>query len=167
MIQDIMNIEAHHADCLNTRNIACRLFYVFCFISSDEESLLLNGEIAHHLNNLLSLGSFEFEAVENYVPQTGKGDKSGSSDSGFEVGSDEDYIIRAAEVAVNNGQLSTTTLQMKLKLGYARASRIIDELEERVLAQVDNAVEVIRSGISADLLVHTGPEIVGIAIQGV
>ncbi len=71
------------------------------------------------------------EAVENYVPQTGKGDKSGSSDSGFEVGSDEDYIIRAAEVAVNNGQLSTTMLQKKLKLGYARASRIIDELEER------------------------------------
>ncbi|MBO7395704.1 MAG: DNA translocase FtsK 4TM domain-containing protein [Ruminococcus sp.] len=71
------------------------------------------------------------EAVENYVPQTGKGDKSGSTDSGFEVGSDEDYIIRAAEVAVNNGQLSTTMLQKKLKLGYARASRIIDELEER------------------------------------
>ena len=71
------------------------------------------------------------EAVENYVPQTGNGDKSGSSDSGFEVGSDEDYIIRAAEVAVNNGQLSTTMLQKKLKLGYARASRIIDELEER------------------------------------
>ncbi|MCQ2491207.1 MAG: DNA translocase FtsK [Ruminococcus sp.] len=71
------------------------------------------------------------EAVENYVPQTAKGDKSGSSDSGFEVGSDEDYIIRAAEVAVNNGQLSTTMLQKKLKLGYARASRIIDELEER------------------------------------
>ena len=44
---------------------------------------------------------------------------------------------------------------------------MFDELEERVLAQVDNAVEVIRSGISADLLVHTGPEIVGIAIQGV
>lgn len=45
-------------------------------------------------------------------------------------------------------------------------SDMFDELEERVLAQVDNAVEVIRSGISADLLVHTGPEIVGIAIQG-
>ena len=71
------------------------------------------------------------EAVENYVPQTGKGDKSGSTDSGFEVGSDEDYIVRATEVAVNNGQLSTTMLQKKLKLGYARASRIIDELEDR------------------------------------
>ena len=34
-------------------------------------------------------------------------------------------------MAVNNGQISTTLLQRKLKLGYARASRIMDELEER------------------------------------
>lgn len=70
------------------------------------------------------------EAVENFVPQT-KGDRGGSSDSGFSGGTDEDYIIRGAEVAVNAGQLSTTMLQKKLKLGYARASRIMDELEER------------------------------------
>lgn len=70
------------------------------------------------------------EAVENFVPQT-KGDHGGMSESGFEAGSDEDYIFRGAEVAVTNGQISTTMLQKKLKLGYARASRIIDELEER------------------------------------
>ncbi len=71
------------------------------------------------------------EAVENFVPQT-KGNKSADiSASGFEAGSDEDYVIRGAEVAVNAGQLSTTMLQKKLKLGYARASRIMDELEER------------------------------------
>lgn len=78
-------------------------------------------------------GSYDsniIEAVENFVPQT-KGDRGGTSDSGFEAGSDEDYVIRAAEVAVNNGQLSTTMIQKKLKLGYARASRIMDELEER------------------------------------
>ena len=70
--------------------------------------------------------------VENYAPQTKGGDRGGAaSDSGFEAGSDEDYVIRGAEVAVNNGQLSTTMLQKKLKLGYARASRIMDELEER------------------------------------
>ena len=68
------------------------------------------------------------EAVENYVPQT-KNDR-GASDSGYEAGTDEDLIVRAAEVAINNGQLSTTLLQRKLKLGYARASRIMDELED-------------------------------------
>lgn len=43
---------------------------------------------------------------------------------------DEDYVEKAIEVAVNNGQLSTSMLQRKLKLGYARATRIMDELEE-------------------------------------
>lgn len=70
------------------------------------------------------------EAVENFTPQT-KGDHGTASDSGYETGSDEDYVFRGAEVAVNNGQISTTLLQRKLKLGYARASRIMDELEER------------------------------------
>lgn len=71
------------------------------------------------------------EIVDNYVPQSGKGDHGGAADSGFEAGSDGDFVVRAAEVAVNMGQLSTTMLQKKLKLGYARASRIMDELEER------------------------------------
>ncbi len=67
-------------------------------------------------------------AVESYTPQN-KNDH-GGADSGEPV-TDEDYIVKAAEVAVGNGQLSTTMLQKKLKLGYARASRIMDELEER------------------------------------
>ena len=98
-----------------------------CFASSKD--------INETLNFIRSQATGEYdsrivEAVENFVPQT-KGDHGGSSDSGFETGSDEDLIIRAAEVAVNNGQFSTTMLQRKLKLGYARASRIMDELEER------------------------------------
>lgn len=67
------------------------------------------------------------EAVDKFVPQT-KGDKE-SSDSSAAV-TDGDFVERAIEVAVSNGQLSTTMLQKKLKLGYARASRIMDELEE-------------------------------------
>ncbi len=37
----------------------------------------------------------------------------------------------AIEVAVDAGQISTSMLQRKLKLGYARAARIVDEMEER------------------------------------
>ena len=70
------------------------------------------------------------DAVDNFVPQT-KGDHGSVSESGFDSGSDEDYIVKGAEVAVNAGQVSTTLLQRKLKLGYARASRIMDALEER------------------------------------
>lgn len=68
------------------------------------------------------------EAVESFVP-TSKGDRDDTSE-GAAPGSDEDFIERAMEVAVNSGQLSTTMLQRKLKLGYAKAARIMDELEE-------------------------------------
>jgi len=68
------------------------------------------------------------QAVESFVPQT-KGSGS-SDDSGSVAVTDSDFVEKAIEVAVNNGQLSTSMLQRKLKLGYARAARIMDELEE-------------------------------------
>lgn len=68
------------------------------------------------------------EAVENLTP-VGKNDDS-SSDTSFEGGKDTDYVERAIELGVKNGQLSTSMLQRKLKLGFARAARIMDELEE-------------------------------------
>ena len=37
----------------------------------------------------------------------------------------------AIECVVETGQASTSLLQRKLKLGYARAARIIDEMESR------------------------------------
>lgn len=43
---------------------------------------------------------------------------------------------------------------------------IFDELERTLRERVGNMAELIRSGISADLLVHTGPTLVGMAVQG-
>ena len=40
-------------------------------------------------------------------------------------------IDDAIRVVVENGMASTSLLQRKLKLGYARAARIIDQMEER------------------------------------
>lgn len=70
------------------------------------------------------------QAVENFVPQT-KGSSGGGDDYGSgALLTDEDFIEKAIELAVMNGQISTSTIQRKLKLGYARAGRIMDELEE-------------------------------------
>ena len=41
-----------------------------------------------------------------------------------------------------------------------------EELTERVRGRVGNAVKLISCGISADLLVHTGPTLVGMAVMG-
>ena len=49
-----------------------------------------------------------------------------------EDGPDEDPMLNdAIKVVVENGQASTSLLQRRLKLGYARAARIIDEMETR------------------------------------
>ncbi len=53
-----------------------------------------------------------------------------SADSDDSSGGDE-MIPKAIEVVVEAQLASTTLLQRKLKLGYARAARIMDELEER------------------------------------
>ena len=68
------------------------------------------------------------DAVEQNAPQS-KLDKT-EEDTG-ELTGDEALIVKAAELAVDAGQLSTTSLQRRLKLGYAKAARIVDELEER------------------------------------
>ena len=49
-----------------------------------------------------------------------------------EDGPDEDPMLSdAIRVGVENGQASTSLLQRRLKLGYARAARIVDEMEQR------------------------------------
>ena len=46
--------------------------------------------------------------------------------------SEDDSILPAAiECVVEAGQASTSLLQRRLRLGYARAARVLDELEQR------------------------------------
>ena len=44
---------------------------------------------------------------------------------------DAELFERAVEIAIADGQVSTSTLQRRLKVGYARAGRLTDEMEER------------------------------------
>ena len=54
------------------------------------------------------------------------------ADYACEVALDEDEMLSPAiECVIEAGIASTSLLQRKLKLGYARAARIIDELEAR------------------------------------
>lgn len=55
-----------------------------------------------------------------------------SSSFGDEGGADEDDLYNEAkEIVVSAGKASTSYLQRKLRIGYARAARLIDMLEER------------------------------------
>lgn len=60
-----------------------------------------------------------------------KKDSSASSDDVDSDGPADEMLPKAIEVVIEAQSASTTLLQRKLKLGYARAARIIDDLEER------------------------------------
>lgn len=70
--------------------------------------------------------------IDRQAAQTGvkKKDSSSSSDDG-EKGPADEMLPKAIEAVIEAQSASTTLLQRKLKLGYARAARIVDELEER------------------------------------
>jgi DNA segregation ATPase FtsK/SpoIIIE, S-DNA-T family len=43
----------------------------------------------------------------------------------------DEFLEQAVEMVVNEGQASASYIQRKFKVGYSRAARIIDQLEER------------------------------------
>ena len=67
--------------------------------------------------------------VEENIPQVKGASDDGGSDS-VVVNADDELIDQAISIIVQTGQASTSFLQRKLKLGFSRASRIMDEIEE-------------------------------------
>lgn len=54
-----------------------------------------------------------------------------ASSGGFDDGNEDDMYEAAREAVLEAGKASTSYLQRKLRVGYARAARLIDLLEER------------------------------------
>ena len=70
------------------------------------------------------------QEIERQAALAKQGKKNGAADSDSdEVEDDDPMLEKALEVVVDMGQASTSMLQRKLKLGYSRAARIMDQLE--------------------------------------
>lgn len=69
--------------------------------------------------------------VEENMPKPKEEKKNGGSDyEDVVINPDDDLIDQAITVIVQTGNASTSYLQRKLKLGFSRASRIMDQIEE-------------------------------------
>lgn len=66
--------------------------------------------------------------IEKHIPVS-KGEKPSSDGDDSKSSGTDDMTERAIEAVVEAGQASTSFLQRRLKLGYARAARTMDELE--------------------------------------
>ena len=70
------------------------------------------------------------EEIEKITEQGIGKDKNSNSDISSESYSTDDMMEEAIKLVVENGQASTSLLQRRLRLGYARAGRLIDEMEQ-------------------------------------
>ena len=100
-----------------------------CFVSDSEVEEVVrfvkNGGTANYDEDIiddiekLAVKEKGKKASDDYVSEGG----------GFDDG--DDMLDDAIECVIEMGMASTSMLQRKLKLGYARAARIIDQMEER------------------------------------
>ena len=72
---------------------------------------------------------YEMEKFESFSDQVD--DSGGGGANGFGAGEGRDDLFEeAARMIVSIGQGSTSLLQRRMKIGYARAGRVMDELEQ-------------------------------------
>jgi len=95
-----------------------------CFISDEEVEELCNF--------IKQQGETEYdEAIQKEIEEKAVTDKKANA---FEDGGEENVydqlFEKAAEVVMETGQASTSFLQRKLSVGYARGAKIIDQLQE-------------------------------------
>ncbi len=101
-------------------------------------SYVSDDEIERIIEHVTSQGEVKYDdavmqEIEIKAAQDGKKKAGGavSSDDMPEQDYGDEMIPKAIEVVIEAGMASTTLLQRKLKLGYARAARIVDELSEK------------------------------------
>ncbi len=70
-------------------------------------------------------------AHERSLASNGRGGGRGGSGSGdSDEGGDDDLVKRAMDIIQASGSVSTSLLQRKLRIGYPRAARLMEELQE-------------------------------------
>ena len=99
-----------------------------CFLSDEEVN-----RIVKHVRDA-NPSTYDPNILEKMeeIASGGSNESTGADMIAGEMGgSDGGLFEQAVEYAIADGQISTSTLQRRLKIGYARAGRLTDEMEER------------------------------------
>ena len=96
-----------------------------CFITT--------GEIEAVVEFVKKTGTPDYsQEVMDHIERQAEGADNGSAAAGGSGEEEEDEMLpKAIEVVVETGQASVSMLQRRLKLGYSRAARLVDQMEER------------------------------------
>ena len=100
-----------------------------CFVSDSEVESVATYVKEHYNTNY---DQSVMDEIEKSAAQTGnsKGAAADPEPNAEELDGDE-MLPQAVDVILETGQASVSMLQRRLKLGYARAARIVDEMEEK------------------------------------
>lgn len=102
-----------------------------CFVTDSEVeevvAFIKESSSANYDNEIMD----EIEKNAENVNIKGENKKSNNNQSSGDADDDDDLIMNAIEIVVEGGQASTSMLQRRLKVGYARAARIVDQMEAR------------------------------------
>ena len=101
---------------------------------SDDEAAKVNDFI-----RMQRAPDYNDEVVSQPV-QLGKGSNVMSMDGGAGADGDDTMFQDAVRVVIENRKASTSLLQRRLRIGYGRAARLMEEMEEQgIIGQADGS----------------------------
>lgn len=101
-----------------------------CFISEEEVAnvveFIKESSTAHYDEEVM-------HEIDRHAEEKEKGSKGvgGSDPSAGDAGNYDELLPAAIDVVMEVGQASVSMLQRRLKLGYGRAARLVDQMEEK------------------------------------
>ena len=101
-----------------------------CFITPEEID-----RVVSFVKNAAGEAHYDQDVIEKIQQavdaKADKGSKSAPADSAQDGEEVDELLSAAVEVVLETGQASVSMLQRRLKLGYSRAARLVDQMEER------------------------------------
>ena len=102
-----------------------------CFISEEEVEKVIS-----FIKSEQSESRYE-EDILDHINKAAESKSSGGSDGDDDV---DELLNEAINIVVEHQQASTSFLQRKLRIGFNRASRMMDQLEERhIISEKDGS----------------------------
>lgn len=78
----------------------------------------------------IEIAELQAERAMAGAGKAGRGAGAGGAEGGGEDSEDDELIKRALDIIQTTGNASTSLLQRKLRIGYPRAARLMEELQE-------------------------------------
>ena len=114
----------------NTAGVLSRISGLFSRRGYNIESITAGVTADPRFTRITIVASGDEDILDQIEKQVEKNE--GNGGDAFADDEDADDMLTAAiDIVVESGQASTSMLQRRLKLGYSRAARIIDQMEQR------------------------------------